>query len=200
MKTDLSEITDPIATAQNWLAAAEKSEPSDANAMSLATVDSDGLPNVRMVLLKDISERGFVFYTNFHRQKGVELLTTKKAALCLHWKSVGRQIRARGDIEVVTEAEADAYFNSRHPVSRLGANASRQSEPLKDRKTLEDAVQAAEQRYGHENIPRPSHWSGFRILPVEIEIWENGDYRIHNRIRFTRANHDLPWAGARLYP
>ena len=200
MTTDLSDITDPIATATNWLAEATKTEPNDANAMALATVDTDGMHNVRMVLLKDISARGFVFYTNFNSAKGQEILDAGKAALCLHWKSSGRQIRVRGDVEQVTTEEADSYFKSRHPVSRLGAIASQQSQPLQDRASLVEAVAALEKQYGQDDIPRPPHWSGFRILPTEIEVWENGDYRIHNRIRFTRASLDGPWRGQRLYP
>ena len=192
------ERTEPHALFDEWLAEAEQSEINDPNAMALATVDADGMPDVRTVLLKGYDKRGFVFYTNFEGAKGQQVLATRKAALCFHWKTKRRQVRARGKIELVSDEEADAYYNSRHPQSRLGAWASDQSRPLKDRQTLVDKLAHFEEKYGTENIPRPPHWSGFRILPDTIEFWQDGEFRLHDRVVFTPTGNG--WTTQRLYP
>ncbi len=192
------ERTEPHALFEEWLAEAQESEINDPNAMALATVDAGGMPDVRTVLLKGHDERGFVFYTNFEGAKGQQVLATKKAALCFHWKTKRRQVRARGNIELVSDEEADAYYNSRHPQSRLGAWASDQSRPLKDRQTLVDKLAQFEAKYGTEDIPRPPHWSGFRILPDTIEFWQDGEFRLHDRVVFTPAGNG--WTTQRLYP
>jgi pyridoxamine 5'-phosphate oxidase len=197
----LDETDEPMAFFARWLAEAEASEPNDPNAMALATVDAGGLPDVRMVLLKGHDARGFVFYTNFESVKGAEILASGKVALCLHWKSLRRQVRVRGAVEQVTPAEADAYFASRHPLSRRGAWASRQSQPLDSRQTLEARLAEVQARYPDDDaIPRPSHWSGFRVVPSEIEFWQDGAHRLHDRFRFTRGEPAQPWAVQRLYP
>ncbi len=177
---------------------AEASEPEDPNAMALATADADGLPDVRMVLLKGFDANGFVFYTNVDSAKGEELAANPKAALVLHWKSLRRQIRARGPVERVSDEEADAYFASRRRESRLGAIASRQSRPLADRQTLMDEVAVLDERFGEGPVPRPSNWTGFRIVPTAIEFWQNGEFRLHDRVRFVRDGEG--WRGQRLYP
>lgn len=200
---DFTRATDPWALFAAWMAEAEASEPNDPNAMALATAGADGLPDVRVVLLKGVDERGFVFYTNVDSAKGDELRQNPQAALVLHWKSLGRQVRARGPVTQVTADEADAYFASRARNSRLGAHASRQSRPLADRATLERAVEALAERYGEGPVPRPENWTGFRIAPVSIEFWQNGPFRLHDRVRFTRdgaASEGGAWHGARLYP
>jgi len=191
--------TDPLPLFDEWLNEAIESEPNDPNAMAVATVDEAGMPNVRMVLLKGHDERGFVFYTNFEGKKGGEVLASRKAGLLFHWKSRRRQIRIRGPVEIVSDAEADAYYNSRHPQSRLGAWASDQSRPLADRQTLVDKLAEAEAKYGTDNIPRPPHWSGFRVMPETIEFWQDGDHRLHDRIVFTRKGEGWS-APQRLYP
>lgn len=195
---DFTAETEPYRLFASWLADAEKSEPNDPSAMTLATVDEDGLPDARMVLLKGFDERGFVFYTNFESDKGREILATRKAALCFHWKSRRRQVRVRGNVEVVSEAEADAYFESRPRGSRIGAWASKQSRPLESRFALEKAVAEYTARYAIGSVPRPPYWSGFRIMPVAIEFWQDGAFRLHDRVRFTAG--DGGWAKARLYP
>lgn len=196
---DFTSRTDPLPMFDEWLNEAIESEPNDPNAMAVATVDGEGMPNVRMVLLKGHDERGFVFYTNFEGTKGREVLASRKAALLFHWKSRRRQIRIRGDVEIVSDEEADAYYNSRHPQSRLGAWASDQSRPLESRQVLIDKTAAAEAQYGTENIPRPPHWSGFRVMPKTIEFWQDGDHRLHDRIVFTREGEGWS-APQRLYP
>ncbi|WP_142585244.1 pyridoxamine 5'-phosphate oxidase [Methylobacterium symbioticum] len=189
---------DPFALFSDWMRAAEAAEPVDPNAMALATTGLDGLPDVRIVLLKGFDERGFVFYTNADSAKGEELAQNPQAALVLYWKSLGRQVRARGPVSRVTAEEADAYFASRHPQSRLGARASRQSRPLADRATLMAEVAELAAQYENGPIPRPENWTGFRIAPAAIEFWQNGDYRLHDRVRFTRAG--TGWSRSRLYP
>ncbi|GJE40669.1 pyridoxamine 5'-phosphate oxidase [Methylobacterium persicinum] len=195
---DFTRAKDPVALFAAWMREAEASEPEDPNAMALATADRDGLPDVRVVLLKAFDERGFVFYTNTQSAKGEELAQNPQAALVLHWKSLRRQVRARGPIERVTDEEADAYFASRRRESRIGAIVSQQSRPLADRQTMMGEVAAVTERLGDGPVPRPSHWTGFRILPVSIEFWQNGDFRLHDRVRFVRDG--ARWQGTRLYP
>jgi pyridoxamine 5'-phosphate oxidase len=195
-----TERNDPFGLFADWMKDAEKSEPNDPNAMALATVDEEGLPNVRMVLLKDFDHRGFVFYTNFESQKGQEIQATMKAALVFHWKSLRRQIRVRGLIEKVTDAEADEYFNSRPRDSRIGAWASDQSRPLEGRFALEASVAMYAAKYAIGNVPRPPHWSGFRIQPLSIEFWHDRPFRLHDRVVFRREKPDGAWAKAKLYP
>ena len=195
-----TERNDPFSLFGEWLKEAEKSEPNDANAMALATVDEEGLPNVRMVLLKGFDEQGFVFYTNFESQKGQEILGTMKAALVFHWKSLRRQVRVRGLVEEVSSAEADAYFSSRPRDSRIGAWASLQSRPLETRFALETAVAMNTARYAIGDVPRPSYWSGFRIKPLSIEFWHDRPFRLHDRVVFRRAGDQSGWTKARLYP
>lgn len=190
----------PIAAFDDWLNEAAKSEPNDPNAMSLATVNGDGMPNVRMVLLKGHDARGFVFYTNLESQKGNELAANAKAALCFHWKSLQRQVRVQGPISAVSDDEADAYYNSRGRQSRIGAWASQQSRPYGERAELEKAFAAFDAQYPDENIPRPPHWSGRRVTPLRIEFWQDGDHRLHDRLVFSRADADSDWQTERLYP
>ncbi|RVB30063.1 pyridoxamine 5'-phosphate oxidase, partial [Mesorhizobium sp. M7A.F.Ca.CA.001.07.2.1] len=182
-----------------WLDDATKSEPNDPNGVALATVDADGMPDVRMVLLKGFDESGFVFYTNFESAKGQEILGSMKAAMCFHWKSLRRQVRIRGPVEIVSDAEADAYYATRPRGSRIGAWASKQSRPLESRFALEKAVAEYTARYPIGEIPRPKHWSGFRIVPSTIEFWHDRPFRLHDRLVFTRSAKD-GWDKTRLYP
>jgi pyridoxamine 5'-phosphate oxidase len=195
-----TERDDPFKLFAEWFDDAKKSEPNDPNAMALATADDSGLPNVRMVLMKDWSDRGFVFYTNFESQKGQEVLATEKAALLFHWKTLRRQVRVRGPVEQVTEAEADAYFESRPRDSRIGAWASQQSRPLSTRFELETAVALNTAKYGFGPIPRPPHWSGFRVRPTSIEFWHDRPFRLHDRVVFRREKPSGAWGKDRLYP
>jgi pyridoxamine 5'-phosphate oxidase len=198
-QADFTESAEPFRLFADWLEDATRSEPNDPNAVALATVDPDGMPNVRMVLLKGFDEKGFVFYTNFESAKGGEILAAMKAAMCFHWKSLRRQVRVRGPVEVVSDAEADAYYASRPRGSRIGAWASKQSRPLESRFALEKAVAEYTARHAIGEIPRPPHWSGFRILPREIEFWHDRPFRLHDRVRFTRPDGG-DWEKARLYP
>ncbi len=191
---------DPVATFEQWLGLATEKEINDPNAVALASVDGDGMPNVRMVLLKGVDEAGFVFYTNFESTKGIELLAHKKAAMCFHWKSIRRQVRIRGVIERVGDAQADAYYASRPRGSRIGAWASKQSRPLESRLALERAVARFSARYAVGDIPRPSYWSGLRLVPFSIEFWRNRAFRLHDRILFSRSARDGAWRSTRLYP
>jgi pyridoxamine 5'-phosphate oxidase len=195
-----TERNDPFGLFAEWMKDAEKSEPNDPNAMALSTVDEEGLPNVRMVLLKDFDDKGFVFYTNYESQKGQEIQANMKAAVMWHWKSLRRQVRVRGVVEKVTEAEADAYFNSRPRDSRIGAWASQQSRELEGRFALETAVAMYTAKYAIGTIPRPPHWSGFRILPLSIEFWHDRPFRLHDRVVFSRENQAADWVKAKLYP
>jgi pyridoxamine 5'-phosphate oxidase len=194
----MSQPTDPIARFQAWLAEAEQSEPHDATAMALASVDGAGMPNVRMVLLKGVDDRGFVFYTNFESAKGEELLANPKAALCFHWKSLRRQVRIQGAIETVSDAEADAYFASRAKDSQIGAWASQQSRPLPDRFALEKAVARYAAKHGLGTVPRPPYWSGFRLAHERIEFWTDKPFRLHDREVFTRSGSG--WTTEKLFP
>jgi len=195
---DFTEAAEPYRLFAQWLEDATASEPNDPNALALATVDADGLPDVRMVLLKGFDERGFVFYTNFESAKGVEILGSMKAAMCFHWKTLRRQVRIRGPVEQVSDAEADEYYASRPRGSRIGAWASKQSRPLESRFALEKAVAEYTARHPVGEIPRPAHWSGFRIVPQQIEFWHDRPFRLHDRMVFTRNNDD--WEKTRLYP
>ncbi len=190
---------DPVALFGEWLEDANRSEPNDPTAAALATVDGDGLPNVRMVLLKGFDASGFVFYTNYESAKGSEILGSKKAAMCFHWKSLRRQVRLRGPVEEVTPGEADAYFASRPRGSRIGAWASKQSRPLESRFALEKSVAKYTARFGAGTIERPSHWSGFRISPTEIEFWHDRPFRLHDRLQFI-LDGSGDWQTAQLYP
>ena len=175
-------------------------EINDPNAMSLATVDRTGLPNVRVVLLKGWDETGFVFYTNLESQKGEELKSSGKAAAGFHWKSLQRQVRIRGLVERVTDLEADEYFNSRHRMSRIGAWASQQSRPVDSRETMMADVDTFDKKYPGEDVPRPPHWTGSRIKPLYLEFWQDGDYRLHDRLIFERTALEDEWERKRLYP
>ncbi|MFC0245109.1 pyridoxamine 5'-phosphate oxidase [Falsochrobactrum ovis] len=197
---DFTQSTQPYKLFAQWLGDAAQHEPNDPNAVALATVDSEGLPNVRMVLLKDFDEQGFVFYTNYESQKGQEILSSWKAALCFHWKSLRRQVRVRGLVEKVDDAEADAYYASRPRGSRIGAWASKQSRPLESRFALEKAVAEYTAKYVVGDIPRPAYWSGFRIRPVSIEFWHDRAFRLHDRVLFTRPDPEGQWHRERLYP
>lgn len=201
---DLSwtEAHDPVALFETWLAAAGETEPSDPHAMSLATVDEDGLPDVRVVLLKGLDARGFVFYTNEQSAKGQQLTGQGKAALCFHWKSQKRQVRVRGAVKPVSAAESDAYFASRARGSRIGAWASDQSRPVASRDTLMAKTAEVEDRYEGASVPRPAHWYGWRVEPATIEFWQDGAFRLHDRIVFKPDENggDTKWSKTRLYP
>lgn len=197
MGTDI----DPIKNIQQWMDEAEQSEVNDANAMSLATTGADMMPDVRIILLKEIAPEGLYFYTNQNSTKSQQLEENAKAAICLHWKSSRRQIRARGIVTKASEAKSDAYFASRHPISRRGAWASQQSEPLASREVFESQIEAINERFPDDNnIPRPPHWGGYILEPLSIEFWEEKEYRLHTRTVFTRNNADDNWASTLLYP
>lgn len=197
---DFTAQDEPFALFGQWLADATASEINDPNGVALATVDETGMPNVRMVLLKEYDSRGFVFYTNFESRKGIEILGAGKAAMCFHWKSLRRQVRVRGPVEVVSDDEADAYYASRPRGSRIGAWASQQSRPLEGRFALEKAVAEYTARFAIGDIPRPPYWSGFRIRPVSIEFWHDRKFRLHDRIQFHRDQPDGAWEKLRMYP
>ncbi|KPF81509.1 MULTISPECIES: pyridoxamine 5'-phosphate oxidase [unclassified Novosphingobium] len=203
MATDTNEhaipASDPFAIFEAWFAEAKASEPNDPNAMALATATPDAAPSVRMVLLKGHGPDGFVFYTNFESRKGGELAANPQVALLFHWKSLRRQVRIEGTITEVTAAEADAYFASRHPESRLGSAASDQSRPLPSRDVYMERVEALRAQYPDGSIPRPAHWSGYRVTPHAIEFWQDREYRLHERRRFTRSA-GSEWTSSLLYP
>ena len=190
---------DPFALVRAWMAEAEKSEPNDPDAIALSTVDADGLPNVRMVLLREVEDDGFVFYTNYGSAKAREIEATGKAAFVLHWKSLRRQIRVRGHVTREDGPQADAYYRSRSLKSRLGAWASRQSQPLKSRAALMAEVAKITALKGPDPA-RPPFWGGFRITPVEIEFWADGAHRLHDRFRWTRQAPGAQWSVTRLNP
>ncbi|MEO6395794.1 MAG: pyridoxamine 5'-phosphate oxidase [Devosia sp.] len=198
--TDKGEI-DPFSLFEEWFAAAQGAEPNDPHAMALATVDATGLPDIRAVLMNARDHRGFAFFTNFESRKAEQLLADPKAAILFYWKSLRRQIRARGPVDIVADSEADAYFATRARVSQLGAHASRQSRPLETKAMLMERVETLKASLpDNEPVPRPAHWSGFRLVPMEIEFWQDGAFRLHDRVRFSRAGVDLPWTRQRLYP
>ncbi|MFN3226451.1 MAG: pyridoxamine 5'-phosphate oxidase [Hyphomicrobiales bacterium] len=210
MSTEFLNASDPYAVFDAWLADASASEPNDPNAATLATVDADGLPNARIVLVKAVAQAGFVFYTNLTSAKGEELLGAKKAALCFHWKTLRRQVRVRGSIAQVSDATADAYFASRPRGSRIGAWASKQSSPLETNDALRQRVADLTEQYGADDetgkpVPRPPHWSGFQLEPQIFELWQDGAFRLHDRVVFERQKADSPkvgaqWTSTRLYP
>lgn len=189
----------PFDIFREWLNNAAEKEPNDPEAMALATVGADGMPAVRMVLLKELDETGFCFYTNMESKKGQDLAANPRAALCFHWKSLQRQVRIQGAVEKLPAVRADAYFATRHPLSRLGAWASQQSRPLDSRATLEARVAEYRRQYGEQDIPRPSYWGGYRVVPSAIEFWQAGEGRLHDRFVFTPDNNGS-WQAQRLNP
>ena len=191
---------DPLELFADWYEEAKKNELNDPNAMSLATVDINGIPSVRIVLLKGFDVDGFVFYTNLQSRKAHEFINNPNVAVCFHWKSLQRQVRIEGQVSKVSDKEADEYFKSRARLSRLGAWASKQSEILESRDHLLARLKTFEEKYDGETIPRPSHWSGNRIAAKKIEFWEDGEFRLHDRFIFERQSIDGPWTKARLYP
>ena len=193
---------DPFTLFADWYAEAEQTEPNDPNAMALATVGADGMPSVRMVLLKDYDAEGFVFYTNLESRKGTDLLAHPKAAFVMHWKSLKRQVRVEGPVSQVDDAEADAYFASRSRGSQIGAWASKQSRPLESRYELEKRAARYGAQFGVDTVPRPPHWSGFRITPRRIEFWQEGRFRLHDRLVYESAGEGAAdgWTLQRLYP
>ncbi len=197
---DFTEADEPLRLFAAWFADAKRSEPVNPEAMTLATVDADGLPNARMVLLKAFDERGFVFYTNADSIKGHELGQVPKAALTFYWKSMQRQVRLRGGVEAVSDTEADAYFATRSRMAQIGAWASKQSAALESRLAFEKAIARFTAKFVVGAVPRPAYWVGYRIAPVEIEFWQERPFRLHDRISFTRPNIGTPWTKTRLYP
>jgi pyridoxamine 5'-phosphate oxidase len=197
---DFTAADEPLRLFAAWFAEAERTEPVNPNAMTLATVDRDGLPNARMVLLKGFDERGFVFYTNVDSVKGRELSATPKAALTFYWKTLQRQVRLRGSVESVAADEADSYFATRSRMAQIGAWASNQSAPLESRMAFEKAIALQTARFAIGKIPRPPYWSGYRVKPLVIEFWHDRPYRLHDRIEFRRDDLAAPWCKTRLYP
>ena len=197
---DFTDAEEPFALFAEWFADACKSEPSDPNAMSLATVDASGLPDVRMVLMKGYDAEGFVFYSHIASAKGRELAANPKAALLFHWKSLRRQVRIRGNVTQVSEAEADAYFATRPKQAQIGAWASKQSQPLESRFAFEQAIAKVAARHIVGEVPRPSGWSGWRLTPAQFEFWHDRPFRLHDRIEFRRDAAASPWVKTRLYP
>ncbi|MGO3933365.1 pyridoxamine 5'-phosphate oxidase [Rhodopseudomonas pseudopalustris] len=197
---DFTAAENPFALFAEWFADANESELNDPNAMALATVDPDGLPDVRMVLMKGYDTDGFVFYSHIASQKGRELAANPKAALLFHWKSLRRQVRIRGAVSAVTETEADDYFATRPKQAQIGAWASKQSQPLESRFAFEQAIAKVAARYLVGQVPRPPGWSGWRITPLRFEFWHDRPFRLHDRIEFSRDTPAQPWIKTRLYP
>ena len=197
---DFTEADEPLRLFAAWFEEATRSEPRDPTAMTLATVDEDGLPNARMVLMKGFDERGFVFYTNIDSQKGLELDRSRKGALLFHWKSLNRQVRLRGPVERVDETEANAYFATRPRLAQVGAWASKQSAPLESRHAFEKAIALYTAKFAVGTIPRPPNWTGYRLQPLLIEFWQDRPFRLHDRVEFRRAEPEAPWRKTRLYP
>lgn len=191
---------DPFEMFVAWMKDAEKTEPNEANAMAVASVDPEGHPDVRMVLLKAVDARGFVFYTNFESAKGQQILANPHVALNFHWKTVRKQVRVRGPVSVVSNEEADAYFASRAKDSQIGAWASAQSRPMEGRWVFEKEIAKYALKYGLTKVPRPPYWSGFRVSPVQIEFWRDRPFRLHDRLVYRRDTVDAPWRTERLYP
>ena len=197
---DFTAADEPFRLFAAWMQDATTAEPRDPTAMTLATVDANGMPNARMVLLKGFDAHGFVFYTNKDSQKGQELDAHAKAALVFHWKSSNRQVRVRGTVEHVSDAEADAYFATRAKQAQIGAWASQQSRPLESRLAFEKAIAIYAAKYGIGTVPRPAYWSGYRIVPLQIEFWQERPFRLHDRVEFRRDAPDKAWSKTRLYP
>jgi pyridoxamine 5'-phosphate oxidase len=197
---DFTEADEPLRLFAEWFAEAKRSEPVNPDAMTLATVDRDGLPNARMVLLKGFDARGFVFYSNGDSIKGHELADAPKAALTFYWKSLQRQVRLRGGVEAASSEEADAYFATRSRMAQIGAWASKQSAALESRLAFEKAIARFTAKFAIGTVPRPPHWLGYRVVPNEIEFWQERPFRLHDRIAFTRASLNAPWTKMRLYP
>ena len=202
---DFTEADEPLRLFAAWFAEAKRSEPVNPDAMTLATVDASGLPNARMVLMKGFDDRGFVFYTNVDSTKGHELDAAPKAALTFYWKSLQRQVRVRGYVEPVSAEEADAYFASRSRMAQIGAWASKQSSELESRLAFEKAIARFTAKFAIGAVPRPPYWSGYRVVPQEIEFWQERPFRLHDRVAFTRATSNVsaakaPWVKTRLYP
>ncbi len=192
------ETDNPLDLFKKWISKAEQTEINDPNAVAIATSDKDNQPSVRMVLLKGLSDKGFVFYTNLNSKKSSDLKVNKKASMCFHWKSLRRQIRIIGSVEQVIDKEADEYYNSRPYKNKIGAWASSQSEVLKQREEFLKKVESFEKKYPSENVPRPPHWSGWRLMPTHIEFWLDGDGRIHERLNYSKT--DKGWKKELLYP
>ena len=197
---NLEAVSEPFALFGEWYAEAARKEPNDPEAMALATVDASGLPDVRMVLLKEWGEEGFIFYTNAESAKGTQLASNMRAAALFHWKSLRRQVRLRGPVEPTSEAAADAYFASRPRDSRIGAWASRQSRPLESRFALEKSVALSAAKFAIGEVPRPPYWRGYVIRPIAMEFWVDKPFRLHDRLRFWRESPVEPWKEQRLYP
>jgi pyridoxamine 5'-phosphate oxidase len=197
---DFTGADEPLRLFAAWFAEARQSEPVNPEAMTLSTIDAAGMPDARMVLLKGFDERGFVFYTNVDSIKGKELAAAPKAALTFYWKSLQRQVRLRGDVETVSNEEADAYFATRSRMAQIGAWASKQSTALESRLAFEKAIAVQTAKFAIGTVPRPAFWSGYRVMPVQIEFWQERQFRLHDRIVFARTNLNAPWTKTRLYP
>lgn len=197
---DFTAADEPLRLFAAWFAEAKRAEPVNPEAMTLATVDAAGRPNARMVLLKGFDERGFVFYSNAESIKGHELAAAPKAALAFYWKSLQRQVRLRGDVEAVSNEEADAYFATRSRMAQIGAWASKQSAALESRLAFEKAIARFTAKFAIGSVPRPPYWVGYRVVPAEIEFWQERQFRLHDRVVFTRDSVSAPWAKTRLYP